>query len=141
MLNTAIIQGRFVAVPELKKTSNGNSVCTFTLASERSFAKQGEERQTDWLDCVAWGKTAEHICKFFTKGQMIIIHGRIETRTYEDKNGNKRKIVEIITENAFFCESKKRDEQRSNSQNQGGFSQNLSEQIDIEKSEGEDLPF
>ena len=106
MLNNAVIMGRIVADPELRTTANGTSVTSFTVAVDRRFSKQGEEKQTDWIDVVAWGKTCDFICKFFSKGQMIAIQGNIQTRMYEDKNGNKRKAVEIVAENVSFCGSK-----------------------------------
>ncbi|MGN1080996.1 MAG: single-stranded DNA-binding protein [Acutalibacteraceae bacterium] len=107
MLNTAILMGRLTATPELKKTANGFSVTSFTLAVNRSFVKAGAERQTDWIDVVAWNKTAEHVCKYYVKGQLMAVQGRLETRTYEDKNGVKRKVVEVIAESVHFAEPKR----------------------------------
>ncbi len=106
MLNTAIIMGRLAADPELRTTSSGRSVTSFAVAVDRGFARQGEERQTDWIDVVAWAQTAEFVCKYFRKGSMIAIQGRIQTRTYEDKSGSKRKAVEIVADNVNFCGSK-----------------------------------
>lgn len=106
MLNCAILMGRLVADPELRTTSSSVQVTSFTLAVERKFVKQGEERQADFIDIVAWRQTADFICRFFRKGSMIAIQGYIQTRTYEDKNGNKRKAVEVVAENASFCGSK-----------------------------------
>lgn len=106
MINNVVLMGRLVATPELRSTSTGVSVTSFTIAVERSFAKQGEQRQTDFIDCVAWNKTAENITKYFQKGSMIAITGNIQTRNYEDKNGNKRKAVEVIADNFSFCGSK-----------------------------------
>lgn len=106
MINNAVIMGRIVAVPELRTTANGTSVTSFTVAIDRRFSKQGEEKQTDFIDVVAWKNTAEFICKYFTKGSMIAIQGNIQTRMFEDKNGNKRKAVEIVAENVSFCGGK-----------------------------------
>ena len=106
MLNSAIIMGRLVADPELRTTGNGNSVTTFTVAVDRRFVRQGEERQTDFIDVVAWRQTAEFVSRYFRKGSMIAVQGSIQTRMYEDKNGNKRKAVEIVADNASFCGSK-----------------------------------
>jgi single-strand DNA-binding protein len=106
MINNAVIMGRIVADPEARVTANGTSVTSFTVAVDRRFSKQGEEKQTDWIDVVAWGKTCDFICKFFSKGQMIAIQGNIQTRMFEDKNGNKRKAVEIVAENVSFCGGK-----------------------------------
>ena len=103
MLNIVAIQGRLTADPELKHTPSGVAVTSFTLAVDR-YAK--EERKTDWVDVVAWRQTAEFICKYFTKGQMIAVTGSVQTRSYEDKQGNKRKAVEIVAKEASFCGSK-----------------------------------
>ena len=101
-LNRSIILGRITHDLELKSTPNGVSVLTFTVAVERNFVKQGEERQSDFIDCVAWRQQAEFISRFFGKGRMIAVEGAIQTRTYEDKNGNKRKATEIVVDNASF---------------------------------------
>ncbi len=106
MLNNAVIMGRLVADPELRTTGNGISVTSFTVAVDRRFVRQGEERQTDFIDVIAWRQTAEFVSKYFRKGSMIAVQGYIQTRTYEDKNGNKRKAVEIVADNASFCGSK-----------------------------------
>jgi single-strand DNA-binding protein len=111
MLNKAAIMGRMVADPELRHTSEGISVCSFTLAVQRSFVKRGQERQVDFIDIVAWRNTAEFVCtpNYFSKGSLMAVDGSIQTRTYEDKNGNKRKAVEIVADNVHFAESKKSD--------------------------------
>ena len=106
MLNNAVIMGRLVADPELRTTGSGISVTSFTVAVDRRFVRQGEERQTDFIDVIAWRQTAEFVSKYFRKGSMIAVQGYIQTRTYEDKNGNKRKAVEIVADNASFCGSK-----------------------------------
>ena len=102
MINNVVLMGRLVAAPELRSTGTGISVTSFTLAVERAYAKSGEQRQADFIDCVAWRNTAEFITKYFQKGSMIAITGSIQTRNYEDKNGNKRKAVEILVDNASF---------------------------------------
>ncbi len=106
MLNVAVIMGRLTADPELRYTPNDVPVTTFTLAVERSFSRNGD-RQTDFLDVVAWRQTAEFVCKYFTKGQMMAVNGSIQTRTWEDKQGNKRKSVEIQADNVSFTGSKR----------------------------------
>lgn len=106
-MNVCILMGRITADPELKKTPSGVSVTTFTVAVTRSYVKQGEDRQTDFIAVVAWRNTAEFISKYFRKGQMIAVHGSIQTRSYQDKNGNKRKAVEVVVEKADFCGDKK----------------------------------
>ena len=106
MLNNAVIMGRLVADPELRTTGSGISVTSFTVAVDRRFNRQGEDRQADFIDIIAWRQTAEFVCKYFRKGSMIAIQGYIQTRMYEDKNGNKRKAVEIVADNVSFCGSK-----------------------------------
>ena len=90
MLNKAILMGRLVADPELRRTPNNNSVTSFTLAVNRSYVRQGEQPQTDFLDIVAWGKTAEFVSRYFTKGRMAVVTGRLQIRNWTDKDGNKR---------------------------------------------------
>lgn len=106
MINNVVLMGRLVATPELKKTQADISVTSFTLAVERSFAKQGEERQADFINCVAWRNTADFIARYFQKGSMLAIIGSIQTRNYEDKNGNKRTAVEVVADSASFCGEK-----------------------------------
>ena len=120
MLNKAILMGRLVADPELRRTSTDKSVVTFTLAVNRNFARQGEQAQTDFIDIVAWGKTAEFVSRYFVKGQLVAVAGQIQTRTWEDKQGNKRKSVEVVAEEVHFAEPK-RDSQSRNDLPQGGF--------------------
>ena len=103
MLNKAILMGRLVKDPELRSTNNGTPVCSFTIAVDR----RGKDDGTDFLDIVAWGKTAEFVSKYFTKGQLVAVAGRIQTRTWEDQNGNKRKAVEVVADEVHFAESKK----------------------------------
>ena len=106
MLNVAVLMGRLVADPELRQTPSGLSVTTFRIAVDRNYAKAGQERQADFIDIVAWRQTAEFVCKYFRKGSMIAVQGSIQTRSYEDKNGNKRTAVEVLVDQASFCGSK-----------------------------------
>lgn len=113
-LNIAAFTGRLAADPELRHTQSDTAVASFAIAVDRNYCKQGEDRQTDWIDCIAWRGAAEFINKYFHKGSMIAVDGSIQTRTYEDKNGNKRKAVELVVSNVNFCGSK--------SDNQGSLS-------------------
>ena len=106
MLNVAVLMGRLVADPELKSTQNGVEVCSFRIAVDRSYAQKGEERKADFIDVVAWRQTAAFVCKYFGKGSMIAVQGEIQTRNYEDKNGNKRTAVEVVASSVSFCGSK-----------------------------------
>ena len=103
MLNSANLQGRFTATPELRQTANGISVTSFTLANDIGY---GDKKKTAFIDCVAWRKTAELICKWCQKGNMVIVQGSIQTRTYTDKEGNKRKAFEIVAYQVHFAEPK-----------------------------------
>lgn len=107
MLNNVVLMGRLVADPELRHTPNDIAVTSFTLAVNRSYVKSGSERQTDFIDIVAWRSTAEFVSKYFHKGQLVAVQGSIQTRTYQDKEGNKRKAFEIVADNVYFAESKR----------------------------------
>lgn len=107
MLNVAALVGRITADPELRHTPNDVSVTSFTIAVPRSYTRAGEERQSDFIDIVAWRSTAEFVCKYFKKGQLIAVEGAIQTRSYEDKEGIRRKAFEIVASNVHFTESKK----------------------------------
>lgn len=102
MLNVVAIEGRLVADPELKTTPNGVSVTSFRIASDRNRAENGT-RKADFLDVVAWRQTAEFVCKYFQKGGLILVDGSLQTRQYEDRNGNKRTATEILANNVNFC--------------------------------------
>lgn len=115
MLNRTILMGRLTAGPELKKTPNGISVTSFTLAVQRNYQKD----QTDFIPIVAWRQTADFICRYFEKGQLIALEGSIQTRSYTDKNGNKRTAFEVVAEHVYFTESKKEGASTGQS---GGFS-------------------
>ncbi len=105
MLNSVIIMGRLTADPELRTTTSGLSVTSFTVAVDRNY-KSGDERQTDFINCVAWRQTADFVTRFFKKGQMIAVQGSLQVRNYEDKNGNKRTAYDVVADNISFCGSK-----------------------------------
>lgn len=105
MLNIVALQGRIAADPEQRTTQNGTPVTSFSLAVQRSVKGSDGEYSTDWIDCVAWKGTAEFICKYFQKGQLMAVNGSLQTRSYE-KDGVKRKATQVVVENANFCESR-----------------------------------
>lgn len=110
MLNHITIMGRMTRDPELRRTGSGIAVTSFTLAVERDFSpKDGGERETDFIDVVCWRSTAEFVQKYFSKGSMAIASGRLQIRSYTDKDGNKRRAAEVLAENVYFGESKKND--------------------------------
>ena len=108
MRNVVAIMGRLVADRELRTTPSGVSVCTVRIACDRNFVQQGQERQADFLDVVAWRGTAEFISKHFSKGSMVAVHGHLQTRNYKDKNGNSRTAVEIVADDLSFAGPSKR---------------------------------
>ena len=146
-LNLVALMGRLTADPELKTTQSGISVTSFAIAVDRKYQPQGEERKADFIDIVAWRNQAEFICKYFKKGSMIGIEGEIQTRPYEDKNGNKRKATEVVVSHITFCGSKS----ESNSSNNAPIDpendplnqvqDRLNEFADLGNADDDDLPF
>ena len=108
MLNHVSIQGRFARDPELRRTNTGKAVCSFTIACD----KPGKDAGASFIDCVAWDKTAEFVNNYFMKGDAIIVEGRLETRQYETKDGQKRTATEVVVSQAHFCEKKKDAEEK-----------------------------
>ena len=108
MLNHITIMGRLTRDPELRRTGSGVAVASFTLAVDRDFSpKDGGERETDFIDCVAWRQTGEFVSKYFTKGRMAVVSGRLQIRNWNDKDGNKRRTAEIVADNVYFGDSKR----------------------------------
>ena len=105
-MNSVCLLGRLTAEPELRTTTSGLSVCSFTVAVDRSFQAQGQERQADFIPCVAWRQRAEFITRYFHKGNRIALQGSLQSRQYTDKEGNKRTAYEVQVDNVFFAESK-----------------------------------
>lgn len=108
--NKVILMGRLTADTELKQTQGGTPVTSFTLAVDRRFSKEGQEKQTDFITVVAWNKTAEFICRYFGKGQAMLVCGELQTRSWNDQQGNKRYATEVVASEAYFCEAKKDSE-------------------------------
>ena len=117
MLNVAIVMGRLTRDPELRRTNSGKPVASFTVAVDRDFAPEGQERETDFIDIVAWNGTAEFVEKYFKKGSMIALKGRLQIRSWTDKDGNKRRTAEIVADNVYFGESTKTQEGSTAHQN------------------------
>ena len=112
MLNHIVIMGRLTRDPELRRTGSGTAVAAFTVAVDRDYAAQGQEKETDFIDCVAWAQRGEFVSKYFSKGSMIVVSGRLQIRGWTDKDGNKRRSAEINADNCYFGESKGRSESR-----------------------------
>ena len=111
MLNHITIMGRLTRDPELRRTGSGIAVASFTLAVDRDFSpKDGGERETDFIDCVAWRQTGEFVSKYFTKGRMAVVSGRLQIRNWNDKDGNKRRSAEVVADNVYFGDSRREDQ-------------------------------
>ena len=106
MLNHITIMGRMTRDPELRRTGSGVAVASFTVAVDRDFAPNGGEKETDFIDCVAWRNTGEFVSKYFPKGKMIVVSGRLQIRSWNDKDGNKRRTAEVVADNVYFGDSK-----------------------------------
>ena len=110
MLNHITIMGRLTRDPELRRTGSGTAVASFTVAVDRDIAnKESGERETDFIDCVAWRQTGEFVSRNFTKGKMIVVSGRLQIRSWTDKDGNKRRTAEVVADNCYFGEAKTAD--------------------------------
>ena len=111
MLNHITIMGRLTRDPELRRTGSGIAVASFTVAVDRDFSsKDGGEKETDFIDCVAWRQTGEFVSKYFTKGRMIVVSGRLQIRNWNDKDGNKRRSAEVVADSCYFGDSKKEND-------------------------------
>ena len=116
MLNHITIMGRLTRDPELRRTGSGIAVASFSLAVDRDYSpKDGGERETDFIDCVAWRQTGEFVSKYFTKGRMAVVSGRLQIRNWNDKDGNKRRSAEVVADNVYFGDSKRDDQGGSSS--------------------------
>ena len=138
MLNKVILIGRFTRDPELRSTPQGVSTCSFSLAVDRNYQSAGGERQTDFINCVAWRQTADFINRFFKKGSSICLTGSIQVRSWNDQQGNKRQTTEVVVDEAFFVDSK-------TDGTQGGFDEPAFQTSQAPKFEevasDDDLPF
>ena len=111
MLNHITIMGRLTRDPELRRTGTGVAVTSFTVAVDRDFGKnESGEKETDFIDCVAWRQTGEFVSKYFTKGRMAVVAGRLQIRSWNDKDGNKRRTAEVVADNVYFGEGKRDSE-------------------------------
>ena len=127
MLNKIFIMGRLTRDPELRRTQNGTAVTSFSLAVDRDFKSQSGEKETDFIDVVAWRSTAEFVAKYFTKGRMAVVEGRLQIRDWKDKDGNNRRSAEVVADNIYFGDSK-RDNADGGSFNQSqGYAQSFNQ--------------
>jgi len=127
VLNHIVLMGRLTRDPELRRTGSGVAVASFTLAVDRDYAAQGAEKETDFVDIVAWRNTAEFVSKYFAKGRMAVVTGRLQIRNWQDKEGNKRRSAEVVADNVYFGDSK-RDNADGGSFNQSqGYAQSFNQ--------------
>lgn len=140
MINMVALMGRLTFEPEVRTTPSGVSVMRFQIACDRSYQKSGQDRQADFIDCVAWRQTAEFISRYFHKGSMIAVEGTLQTSSYTDKNGNQRKQVEVLANNVSFCGSKSETGSAAGSQANPNYSS--AENSDFDGiPDDDDLPF
>ncbi|MBR5948245.1 MAG: single-stranded DNA-binding protein [Clostridia bacterium] len=134
MLNRITIMGRFVRDPELRRTPNGTPVTSFTLAVDRDFGPRDGEKTTDFIDCVAWRNTAEFVGKYFAKGRMAVVSGRLQIRDWTDKDGGKRRSAEVLVDSIYFADSKRAESSEAEAE------ATAPEITELEEDDGE-LPF
>lgn len=134
MLNKIILMGRLTRDPELRKTGNGTAVTSFSLAVDRDYKPQDGERETDFIDVVAWRGTAEFVFKYFSKGRMAVVEGRLQVRDWTDKDGNKRRSTEVLAESVYFGDSKKVSDSDTPTEPSGEFKE-------VPEDEKGELPF
>ncbi len=137
MLNEQITMGRLTATPELKRTASGIPVTSFTIASDEDRKREDGTVPTDFVDCVAWRGTAEFICKYMTKGRLIVVKGRPKARKYKDKNDVTHKVVELVVQDVYFCDSKRSDDASTQQQAAPSAAEDFAELTDDDS----ELPF
>ena len=141
MLNKIILMGRLCTNPELRRTGSGTAVTSFSLACDRDFKSQSGEKETDFIDVVAWKNTAEFVSKYFSKGRMAVVEGRLQIRDWTDKSGNKRITAEVVADNVYFADSKRSESNENQKENFNALSGRLSDDfVPISEEDGE-IPF
>ena len=139
MLNHITIMGRLTRDPELRRTGSGKPVSSFTVAVDREFS-QGDQKETDFIDCVAWNKTGEFVDKYFSKGSMIVVAGRLQIRSWTDKDGNKRRSAEVVADNVYFGESKSQESRGTQAPSYGGYTPPANDYATLDDDDAQ-LPF
>ena len=141
MLNKVVIMGRFTKDPELRRTGSGTAVTSFSLACDRDFKSQSGDKETDFIDVVAWKNTAEFVSKYFSKGRMAVVEGRLQIRDWTDKDGGKRRSAEVVADNVYFADSKRSESNDNQKENFNALSGRLSDDFVPISEEGGDIPF
>ena len=141
MLNKVVIMGRFTKDPELRRTGSGTAVTSFSLACDRDFKSQSGDKETDFIEVVAWKNTAEFVSKYFSKGRMAVVEGRLQIRDWTDKAGGKRRSAEVVADNVYFADSKRSESNDNQKENFNALSGRVSDDfVPISEEDGE-LPF
>ena len=141
MLNKVVIMGRFTKDPELRRTGSGTAVTSFSLACDRDFKSQSGDKETDFIEVIAWKNTAEFVSKYFSKGRMAVVEGRLQIRDWTDKSGNKRTTAEVVADNVYFADSKRSESNDNQKENFNALSGRLSDDFVPISEEGGEIPF
>ena len=141
MLNKIIIMGRLTRDPELRRTGSGTAVTSFSLACDRDFKSQSGDKETDFIEVVAWKNTAEFVSKYFSKGRMAVVEGRLQIRDWTDKAGNKRITAEIVADNVYFADSKRSESNDNQKENFNALSGRISDDFAPISEEDGEIPF
>ena len=142
MLNKIIIMGRFTRDPELRRTGSGTAVTSFSLACDRDFKSQSGDKDTDFIEVVAWKNTAEFVSKYFGKGRMAVVEGRLQIRDWTDRSGNKRTTAEVVADNVYFADSKRSESNDNQKENFNALSGRMSDDFVAALNDGtSELPF
>ena len=141
MLNKIIIMGRLTRDPELRRTGSGTAVTSFSLACDRDFKSQSGEKETDFIEVVAWKNTAEFVSKYFSKGRMAVVEGRLQIRDWTDKAGNKRTTAEVVADNVYFADSKRSESNDNQKENFNALSGRMIDDFVPISEEGGEIPF
>ena len=142
MLNKIIIMGRLTRDPELRRTGSGTAVTSFSLACDRDFKSQRGDKETDFIEVVAWKNTAEFVSKYFSKGRMAVVEGRLQIRGWTDKAGNKRTTAEVVADNVYFADSKRSESNDNQKENFNALSGRLSDDfVPALNDDTSELPF
>ena len=141
MLNKVVIMGRFTKDPELRRTGSGTAVTSFSLACDRDFKSQSGDKETDFIEVIAWKNTAEFVSKYFSKGRMAVVEGRLQILDWTDKSGNKRTTAEVVADNVYFADSKRSESNDNQKENFNALSGRLSDDFVPISEEGGEIPF
>ena len=141
MLNKVVLMGRLTKDPELRRTGSGTAVTSFSLACDRDFKSQSGEKETDFIEVVAWKNTAEFVSKYFSKGRMAVVEGRLQIRDCTDKAGNKRTTAEVVADNVYFADSKRSESNDNQKENFNALSGRLIDDFVPASEEDGEFPF